>query len=92
MYSNSYSCCSFKPEIIKIGQSSHKIYSNNIVNFRECTTILNGSRKKSGNLLNALRIKTCGLLNAIFYLCISDFLFGLLDFMAFQPYLTPNPF
>ena len=33
VYSNS--CCrfSFEPEIIKIGQSSHKMYSNNIVNF-----------------------------------------------------------
>ena len=30
MYSN---CYSFKPEIIKIGQSSHKMYSNNIQNF-----------------------------------------------------------
>ena len=30
-----YSCCSysFEPEIIKIGQSSQKIYSNNILNF-----------------------------------------------------------
>ena len=37
-------CCyrrSFEPEIIKIGQSSHKTYSNNILNFQESTTILN---------------------------------------------------
>ena len=32
MYSNSYSTCSFEAEIIKIGQSSHKMYSNNIQN------------------------------------------------------------
>ena len=35
-------CCfssSFEREIIKIGQSSHKMYSNNIVNVQESTTI-----------------------------------------------------
>ena len=55
VYSNC--CCnsSFKPEIIKIGQSSHKMYSNNIVNFQESTTILNVHTKKSGNLSYALR-------------------------------------
>ena len=29
VYSNCYCSCSFEPEIIKIGQSSHKMYSNN---------------------------------------------------------------
>ena len=33
VYSNSCCSCSFKLEIIKIDQSSHKMYSNNIVNF-----------------------------------------------------------
>ena len=33
VYSNSCCSCSFEPEITKIGQSSHKMYSNNIVNF-----------------------------------------------------------
>ena len=47
--------CSFEPEIIKIGQSSHKMYSNNILNFQE-STILNACTKKSGNLLNASRM------------------------------------
>ena len=56
MYSNSCCSCSFKPEIIKIGQSSHKMYSNNILNFQESTTILNVCTKKSGNLLKAPRI------------------------------------
>ena len=56
MYSNCCCSCSFEPEIIKIGQSSHKMYSNNIVNFQESTTILNASTKKSANLLNAIRI------------------------------------
>ena len=53
VYSNCCCCCLFEPEIIKIGQSSHKMYSNNIVNFQESTTILNACTKKSGNLLNA---------------------------------------
>ena len=46
VYSNSCCSCSFKPEIIKIGQSSHKMY--NMLNFQE-------SIKKSGNFLNASR-------------------------------------
>ena len=45
-----------KREIIKIGQSSHKMYSNNIVNFQESMTILNSCTKKSGDLLNAPHI------------------------------------
>ena len=39
-------------EIIKIGLSSHKMYSNNIPKFQESTSILNACTKKSGNLLN----------------------------------------
>ena len=44
----SISCCSysFEPEIQKIGQSSHVMYSNNIVNFQESLTILNVRTKK----------------------------------------------
>ena len=41
VYSNCCCSCSFEAEIIKIGQLSHKMYSNNIVNFQESTTILN---------------------------------------------------
>ena len=55
VYSNSCCSCWFEAEILKIGQSSHKMYSNNIVNFQESTTILNACTKKSGNLLNAPR-------------------------------------
>ena len=47
VYSNSCCGCSLEPEIIKIGQSSHKIYSNNIGNFQESTTNLNAHTKKS---------------------------------------------
>ena len=56
VYSNYCWSCWFEPEIIKTGQSSHKMYSNNIVNFQESTTILNACTKMSGNLLNAPRI------------------------------------
>ena len=50
MYSDSCSSFSFEPEIIKNGHSSHKMYSNNIVNFQESTSILNAHTKKSVNL------------------------------------------
>ena len=56
VHSNSCCSCSFELEIIKIGQSSYKIYSNNILNFQESTTILNACTRKSGTLLNAPRI------------------------------------
>ena len=41
VYSNCCCSCSFEPEILKIGQSSHKMYSNNILNFQEFMPILN---------------------------------------------------
>ena len=44
VYSNCCCSCLFEPEIIKIGQSSHKMYSNNILNFQEST-------KKSGKFI-----------------------------------------
>ena len=53
VYSNCYCSGSFEAEIIRIGQSSHKMYSNNILNFQESMTILNACTKKSGSLLNA---------------------------------------
>ena len=56
VYSTCCCRCLFGPEIIKIGQSSHKMYSNNILNFHESTSILNTCTKKSRNLLNAPRI------------------------------------
>ena len=57
VYSNCCCSCWFEPEIIKIGQSSHKMHSNNILNFQVSTTILNACTKRSGNLLNAPRRK-----------------------------------
>ena len=46
VYSNCCCSCWFEPEIMKIGQSTHKMYSNN---FQVSTTILNACTKKSLN-------------------------------------------
>ena len=50
VYSNCCCSCSFEPEIINIGQSSYKMYSNNILNFQE-STILNACTKKVWKLI-----------------------------------------
>ena len=55
VYFNYCCSCSFEPDIINISQSSYTMYSNNILNFQESTTILNASTKNSGRLLKALR-------------------------------------
>ena len=47
VYSNCCCSCSLEREIIEVGQLSHKMYSNNLVNFQESTTILNACTKKS---------------------------------------------
>ena len=51
VYSNFCCSCWFEPKIIKICQSSHKMYSNNIVNFQESTTILNACTKTVWKLI-----------------------------------------
>ena len=51
VYSNCCCSCSFEPEIIRISQSSHKMYSNNILNFQESTTILNSCTRKVWKLI-----------------------------------------
>ena len=51
VYSNSCRSCSFEPEIIKIDLSSHKTYSNNILNFQQYTIILNICTKKGWKLI-----------------------------------------
>ena len=53
VYSNCCCSCWFEPEIMKICQLSHKMYSNNIVNFQGYTTILNACTNMSGNLFKA---------------------------------------
>ena len=61
VYSDSCCSCSFEHEIVKFGQSSHKLYSNNILNFQESPTILNACTKKYGTLMNTPRIYKEGL-------------------------------
>ena len=51
VYSNCCCSCWFEPEIIKIGQSSHKMYSNNILSFQESTAILNAYTKRVWKLI-----------------------------------------
>ena len=51
VYSNCFCSYSFEAEIIQIGQSSHKMYSNNILNFQESTTILDTQTKKVWKLI-----------------------------------------
>ena len=51
VYSNSCCGCLFEHEMIKIGQSYHKMYSNNIVNFQESPSILNGCTKEVWKLI-----------------------------------------
>ena len=55
MYYNCCCSCSLEPEIIKNGQSLHKMYNNNILNLQVSMTILNACTKKSGNLLKVPR-------------------------------------
>ena len=57
VHSNSYYSYSFEPEIIKIGLFSHKMYSNNILNFQESKTILNDCIILRPPLCMAIRLK-----------------------------------
>ena len=50
VYSNSCGNCSFEVEIIKIGQSSHKMYSNNLLNIQEYTWRLIILKRKATKL------------------------------------------
>ena len=51
VYSNCCCSCAFECEVIKVGQSSHTMYSKNIVNFQESTTISNAHTKKVWKLI-----------------------------------------
>ena len=51
VYSNSCRSYSFEHEIINIGSSSHKMYSNKLLNFQEFTTTLNACTKKVWKLI-----------------------------------------
>ena len=54
VYSNCCYSCWFEAEIIKISLSSHKMYSNYALNFKESTTILNACTKKVWNLIECI--------------------------------------
>ena len=51
VYFNCCCSCWLEPEIIEMGQSSHKMYSNKILNFQKSTTILNAHTKKVWKLI-----------------------------------------
>ena len=51
VHSNCCCSCSFEAEIIKIGQSSHKMYRNNLLNVQESATIVNAHMKKVWKLI-----------------------------------------
>ena len=51
VYSNCCCSCSFEREMIKIGQSSHMIYCNKLLNLQESTTILHVCTKKVWKLI-----------------------------------------
>ena len=53
VYSNCCCSCSFESKIIKIGQSSYKMYSNNILNFQKSTPILNTRTEKVWKLIES---------------------------------------
>ena len=76
MYSNCSCSCSFEAEIIKIGQSSQKMYSNNVLNSQESATILNACIKKSGNLLNAPPIYVCVYMCVCMCVCVYIYMAG----------------
>ena len=54
VYSNSWCSCSFESGIIKMGQSSDKMYSNKILNSQESVTILNASKKQVWKLIEVI--------------------------------------
>ena len=84
VYFNSCCSCSFEPEIIKIGQSSHKMYSNNILNIPESTSILNACTKKSGNYwMHHVYIYIVGLVLSKFFNCL-NFLYEAWWFLSFR--------
>ena len=69
MYSNCCCSCSFEPEIIKIDQSSHKMYNSNILNFQESTTIFNARTKKVWKLIEGTTYVVCICGFSLDYLC-----------------------
>ena len=93
------SCCcsySFEPEIIKIGQSSHKMYSNNILNFQESISILNAHTQKVRKLIECTTYvkpeRGCFKLTqtAWFVFVLSFFFFFFFSFDHLGVYMSPK--
>ena len=84
VYSNCCSSCSFEPEILKIGQSLHKMYSNNIVDFQKSTTILNAYTK------NVWKPIECTTYIYIYIKNKSKATFIQFDIIDFYPSITKN--
>ena len=59
VYSNCCCSCSFEAEIIKIGQSSYKMYSNNILNFQQSTNNFKCPYKKCLETYRMHLVHTC---------------------------------
>ena len=59
VYSNCCCSCLLEPEIIKIGQSCHKMYSNSKLNIQESTTIFNPCTKKVWKLIEGIPYVKC---------------------------------
>ena len=93
VYSSCCCSCSLEREIIKIGQSSHKMYSNNILNFQKSTPILNTYTKNSVNLLKAPRMysKTCMFIDMWIYMRIRTYTHLYRDlFQKYQHFILKN--
>ena len=79
VYSNSCCSCSFESEIIKIGQSSHKKYSNNILNFQESMTILNACTKKVWKIIEgttySIAPSKLGSIHICIYVCVCAYIY-----------------
>ena len=69
VYFNCFCSCSFEPEIIKIGQSSSKMNSDNILNFEESKTILIACTTKVWKLIEAT---TC--IYIYVFACVSEWI------------------
>ena len=84
VYSNC--CCSYslKSEIIKMGQSSHEMYSNNIVNFQVSTTILNAHTKKVWKFIVCTSYFTIVFLKTFLYTVIYQVCFGFFAFIVYR--------
>ena len=72
VYSNCCCSCSFEPEIIKIGPSSHRMYSKNILNFQESKTISNARTKIFRKLIED---QICILYINLFCVCVCIYIY-----------------